>query len=252
LTRAGDDFRDARRFRAGAGATERRSLCLLVGAAVVLVASGCRPPRDYYRETAYMARLGEELRAQANRAPGQSVEPASAERAVVVPIALEPSPMRLEFAPEERPAAPRVDEGAVRERALQGQTPAEETGPAPTTAIQFDRARFSDFLRAQYEVAVLEAKAINGRLAGGANILRVEFIPRARSDESLLKEFLLICAATAGMDAQDTVDVVVGLAADAQLLPWMSLKASMADFTAYRDGRLSLKEWQKRVEIVRY
>lgn len=218
---------------------------LATGCLVVSTVVGCQAPRNYYLETAYMMRLGEETRAESGRKPGEPLVPTDANRSVVVPIDLKGmTDSRLE----------RLPDGAALADPTTEVTRIEATSESslPMMSVDFDRAKFVTFLRSRYEIAVIEAKAINGRLAKGENILRVEFIPRARTDDSTLKEFLLICAATVGMDAKQSVDTVIGMGVNAQLLPTMSLRLSLSAFREYQDGRLSLTDLRKQLEWVKY
>lgn len=213
------------------------------GLLALALASGCGAPANDYVATAYMLRFGEEQRRESGRTVGEIVVPSDAQRAARMAI---PTPDNNNVTLEKLPDDPPV--------AAPNPTPAVVTPPvaADAVAVDLDRARLVNFLKTSHEVAVVDAQALNGRLVGGKNILRVEFVPRARSDESLLREFALVCASVLGMDKNRTVDTVLLLAIDARFLPWMSMKTEMPDFEKYQSNATPLKEWRRRIETVRY
>ena len=213
----------------------------LAGALVTAVVVSCGPPETYYVKTQFMRRFGEETRERTGRAIGETVVPPAAQLPVVVPIAVDPDEPSGLF-----PASDHV-------RVAQASPIDVESRPESSAVvpIDVDRTRLAEILRTRHEVGVVDAKAINGRFTGGENLLRVEFVPRSRDEAVVQREFLLICAVVVGMDRSGTVDAVVGLATDTQLMPWMSLRADLRVFEAYQSGELSLDEWQARIETRR-
>lgn len=206
---------------------------------IVAAVWGCGAPVNDYVSTAYMLRFGEEQR----RARGR---------------ALDETPLYPETKHPLRVAVPLFDKESVTLEPL-----TEESSPKPSLSppekpsteavgVGLDRGRLGEYLRRSHEIAVFDVQALNGRLVGGKNVLRIEFVPKARSEESLLREFALVCAAVLGMDQNRTVDTVLLLAIDAQLMPWMSMKTEMAEFEKYQSNAISLKEWQQKIETVRY
>ena len=215
-----------------------------IGALLVAVLGGvlfvaCRAPSDDFKTTAYMMRLGEETRDRSGRALGEAVVPPEAQRPVVVPIVVgEPLPFHFVRASDESVLPTEIDVTRPQERVV-----------AP---IAIDRERLTTFLRTKYEIGIVDIKTINGRFTGDENILRVEFMAASRNEEEILRDFMFICAAAVGMDTESTVDVIVGLATDPQLLPWVRLRVDVASFAAYQAGDLSLEEWKNEIEIQRF
>lgn len=232
-------------FALGSGARHLNlsEMCRLqVGWTGVTVAMmvGCGAPVNDYVSTAYMLRFGEEQRRASGRALDEATLYPEARHPLRVAIPLpEKEGVTLEPLAEEPKATPSVFSSPSPERSL-------------TEAVGLDRERLAEYLRRSHEIAVFDVQALNGRLVGGKNVLRIEFVPRARSEESLLREFALVCAAVLGMDRNRTVDTVLLLAIDAQLMPWMSMKTDMAEFEKYHSDAISLKEWQQKIETVRY
>ncbi|MBM3216204.1 hypothetical protein FJZ36_14965 [Candidatus Poribacteria bacterium] len=217
-----------------------RPVSALLGLGCVLLTAGCSAPANYYRQTAYMTRLGEETRRQTGRRLGSSELQPGLSTNLAFDMA-DGAEIRLAPVALTSPDAnvlPRLDP-----------VPTDPTSAEP---IGIDRSRLIEFLRRRYEVAVVDTQALNGRIAGSQNVLRVEFLPRARSDESLMREFALICAAVQGMDDGRSIDTVVALATSAGFLPWLSMRADLSRFDAYQKGTISLEEWRRGVEIARY
>jgi hypothetical protein len=217
---------------------------IAVAVCAVVVTVGCGAPVNDYVTTAYMLRFGEEQRRATGRTVGEVVVPSDAQRAARLAI---PTP------DNDRVVLERLSEDASAP-AAQNLSPSLVAPPATpdAVAVDLDRARLVEYLKTAHEVAVVDAQTLNGRLVGGKNILRVEFVPKARSDESLLREFALVCASVLGMDKHRTVDTVLLLAIDARFLPWMSMKSEMSDFEKYQSDAISLKEWRRNIETVRY
>jgi len=212
----------------------------LLATTLMVAILGCGAPlTNDYVLTAYMLRMGEEQRRATGRTLGEIAVPPEAQRAI-------------------RMAMPTTDNNRmVLERLAEG-TPTTPPSLPPVVAtpeavgVEVDRSRLVTFLKTTHEIAVVDVQAFNGRLIGGRNLLRIEFVPRARSDESLLREFALACATVLGMDKNRTVDTILLLAVDAQFLPWMSMKTEMSDFEKYQSGAISLKEWRRNIETIRY
>ncbi|GIX07203.1 MAG: hypothetical protein KatS3mg115_1606 [Candidatus Poribacteria bacterium] len=203
---------------------------------VPLLVGACAAPTPWLRETAKMSQAGEEFRRESGRRPGEIVLPASVHQPTVVPIELG-DPIPFHFVPLPATVAPA--------EALEAPTAPPERR---VTAVAVDSERLVQFLRTRYNIGVVDVRAVNGRFTGEENLLRVEFIPRARDEETALRDFLFVCAAALGMDPGRTVDRIVGLAVDLQLLPWLRLSTAVEDFERYRAGELTFDEYREKVE----
>ena len=222
-------------------ATRGSAFGAVAAAVMATLIVGCHAPQNLHQQTQFMRMFGEETRSKTGRALGESVIPPEAQPPVVVPIAVnEDEPLGLIAVGDH---ARIMGEGAAPR-------PSVDQARAPVR-IAVDREQLAEFLRTRHDVGVVDAKAINGRFTNTDNILRVEFIPADRSESVARRDFMLICAVTVGMDREGTVDAVIGLATDPQLLPWMSLRATLADFEAYQSGELTSEQWNQRIETRR-
>jgi hypothetical protein len=192
---------------------------------LVLMACGAHPPKDYYREFALMERLGEEIR----RERGREIGSKGPTDELIEPLTL----------PFEASRTPII---SLILRIPQ----TKEVGK-----VAFDPDLLKRFLIEKQEIEVSRVEAVNGRAKGGKNVIRVSFIPRSLTDDELLSEYLIICAAVKGFDGENnSVDVVVGLIEDENtLLPYIALQSNMEDYQELEGGKIEYREWASRVEV---
>ncbi|HID55279.1 TPA: hypothetical protein EYP37_02030 [Candidatus Poribacteria bacterium] len=194
----------------------------------VLVSCALHPPVDYYYEFALMERLGEEIRAQTGREIG--VAKADTVQSI--------KPLSLPFQMDEAPTVSLIS------RTSQG----EASGVAE---IPFAPDMLRKFLSENQGINVSRVELINGRAKGGRNVVRVSFLPKSLTDEELLAEYLIICAAVRGFDKEyNSVDTVVGLIEDENtLIPYIALQSDVKDYIDLEGGRIGYRDWTSRVEV---
>jgi len=203
----------------------RLSLSLLIP--FILASCALHPPVDYYYEFALMERLGEEVRAQTGREIGVT----GAESRRETPLSL----------PFQFTDAPTVS--------LISRISQTETGGA--AEIPFAPDMLKKFLSENQGIDVNRVELVNGRAKGGKNVVRVSFLPKSLTDEGLLSEYLIICAAVRGFDKEsNSVDTVVGLIEDENtLIPYIALQSDMKDYIDLEGGRIGYRDWTSRVEV---
>ena len=194
----------------------------------ISVSCALHPPVDYYHEFALMERLGEEIRAQSGREIGATIR---AEDHVVKPLS-------LPFQTNEVPIVSLIS------RISQTET----NGVAE---IPFAPDTLKKFLSENQGIDVSRVELVNGRAKGGKNVVRVSFLPKSLTDEGLLSEYLIICAAVRGFDREsNSVDTVVGLIEDENtLIPYIALQSDMKDYIDLEGGRIGYRDWTSRVEV---
>lgn len=164
----------------------RLSLSLLIP--FILTSCALHPPIDYYHEFALMERLGEEIRAQTGREIGVAREEAQSMK-----------PLSLPFQVDETPIISLISRTS-------------QTEARGVTEMPFTPDMLKKFLSENQGIDVSRVELVNGRAKGGKNVVRVSFLPKSLTDEDLLSEYLIICAAVRGFDKEhNSVDTVVGL-----------------------------------------
>ena len=214
------------------------TLVLTVLLAACAMFAACAGPSDWYSETAYMLRYGEDARHADGRAAGEVVTPRSARLPELVPL-MTPAQTRAHrvvaadgaFVTPERPAA---------------------SDSSRATPVSIDLDRLTAFLREQQGVGVVDIRVRNGRYAGASNELHVRIVTSERTEVDAMHDFALICAGVFGMDSSGTVDVVEASAVDGALTPWLGLQTTMDAFDEYQRGDIDLAGWVKSLDMRQY
>lgn len=174
-----------------------------------------------------MERLGEEIRSETGRRP----EP-------LMPPPVVSSPLEAPFPAE-----------ATLTVSLASSIP-QTIKPQEVDKIEINPEALKKFLREEQGVEAVRVEAINGRLKGGKNVVKVSFIPKSGSDEAILKEYLIICAAVKGFDREGSVDQVIGLIEDETTrLPYMAFQSDLEGYRRFERGEISFEEWKEEVEV---
>lgn len=101
--------------------------------------------------------------------------------------------------------------------------------------------------QAGFDVVVI--RIINGRLEGKENTVRVNFVPKALSYDSIYKQFLKLCAIVEVTQTQKgTVDKVNAIVENDNK-PYMMLESSIENYKAYMEEEISLEKWITDLEI---
>lgn len=104
----------------------------------------------------------------------------------------------------------------------------------------------------QAGIDVVGIRVINGRLEGKDNLVRVTFLPKALSYDSIYKQFLKLCAVVdASQNQKGTIDKISAIVEE-DGKPYMMLEGSIENYKAYMDEKISLEEWIGHLEIQRY
>lgn len=95
-------------------------------------------------------------------------------------------------------------------------------------------------------ITVRSVELVNGRLEGGKNSVRVNFI--SESVKLVNERFFTICAVIYHLNkSSKTIDVVIGIAEDSQSNLLGALQSNMEDITAWMDNKITRAEWFSRI-----
>jgi len=101
-------------------------------------------------------------------------------------------------------------------------------------------------------VDVVAIRIINGRMEDKENLVRVNFVPKALSYDSIYKQFLKLCAVIEAIQTQKgTVDKVNAIV-EKDNIPYMMLESSIENYKAYMNEEISLEEWINHLEIKKF
>lgn len=238
------------------------TLCLLFS--FFYGCSSIQTPDDYYQQVLEI----EKNQSTAN--PAKPEESAKSENAIAMSPAgeqsLESSSAELPklqteedaLSPKERDELPsaNIDEPveesivAKQEEAYEEPEPPRREAiaqPPPTQPIAVAPELIKIALSsAGLEINVRNLELVNGRLTGGKNSVRINFL--SESIDTMDSKFVAICAVLYHLD-RDTksVDVIVGMAEDNQSNLLAIYQSDMSDVTAWMNNKLSPAEWRSRI-----
>jgi len=236
--------------------------CLLVFTYGCSVSS----PTNYYEQVLEIEEYGEEARRDSGRSPGEIVESESEpeliniEKPPVVQLESdEPEPEEETSVVDEREEAQEPEtqaenireEEKVREepprRELVKQEEEAVVSLVPLEPVAVASGVIKTALNApELGVNVRAAEAVNGRLSGGKNSVRVNFA--SDSLEEVVGKFITICAVIYHLDkGSRTIDVIVGIAEDRQSNLLAIFQSNMSDITAWMTNEITRSEWYSRV-----
>ncbi len=202
----------------------------------LLTVLSCYAPKDYYLELAKMEHLGAKLRQESGGIPSEQ----RMEDPVV--LAFEPGQTKSELIQFDVRSTTDEDNSSIPTRIFRD--------PVPIAVNQEALKRTLN----QKGIVVTEIRAVDDRLKGQSNILRIAFVPQAFSDEAVYEAYLLISAVVRGADTgEGTVDKVIGIVEDQSANTRMILEGQIQDYINYIEGqKISQQEWLKRLKIKRF
>ena len=96
------------------------------------------------------------------------------------------------------------------------------------------------------EINVRNLELVNGRLTGGKNSVRINFL--SDSIDTTDSKFVAICAVLYHLDRETkTIDVIVGMAEDDKSDLLAIYQSDMSDVTDWMNNKLSPGEWRSRI-----
>jgi len=99
---------------------------------------------------------------------------------------------------------------------------------------------------ASLEIAVRNIELVNGRLSGGKNSVRINFL--SESVDTIDSKFVAICAVIYHLDRENSsIDVIVGMAEDKQSNLLAIFQSDMKDISAWMNNKISPAEWRLRI-----
>jgi hypothetical protein len=226
-------------------------LCVLCSLTLLSYAcSSLTPPDDYYQEVLEMEKHGEQVRSDTGRQPGE----------IIIPVK-EPEPVKVE-----RPPANQLTQEVVQQdveeililnqekEEIQEQPPqreAIEKSPSPQILPSTPIAVAAEVIKsalnsADLGISVRTVELVNGRLRGGKNSVRVNFL--SESLDLIDDRFVAICAVIYHLDrGKNTVDVVAGIAEDGQANLIAIVQSEMDNIAAWMNNEISRAEWFSKV-----
>jgi len=233
--------------------SEVRGLKLYVLCSLILFSYACSsltPPDDYYQDVLEMEKHGEQARRDTGRQPGEIITPVE-----------EPEPIKIE-----RPFANQLTQEVVQqdieeisilareEEEIQEQPPRREAIEKPsspqilpsgpiTVAAEVIKSALNS---ADLGISVRTVELVNGRLSGGKNSVRVNFL--SESLDFIDDRFVAICAVIYHLDrGKNTVDIVAGIAEDRQANLIAIVQSDMNNIAAWMNNEISRAEWFAKV-----
>jgi len=209
--------------------------------------SAISPPADYYQQVLEVEEHGEQVRRDTGRRPGEVVEPV--EDLEPITAAKSSAYQLTPEQPEETSVTEQAEvqektEESTRREVVRESSLSPEPSPEPI-AIASDVVKNALTL-ADLEISVRTVELLNGRLSGGRNSVRVNFL--CESVDAIDDKFVAICAVIYHLDAKtNTVDVIVGIAEDEQTNLLAILQSDMSDVAAWINNELSRAEWFSKV-----
>ena len=226
-------------------------LCVLCS--LILFSYACSsltPPDDYYQEVLEMEKHGEQARSDTGRQPGEIITPVK-----------EPEPVKVE-----RPTVKQLTQEVVQQdveeililnqekQEIQEQPPQREAVEKPLSpqilpslpiAVAAEVIK-SALNSADLGISVRTVELVNGRLSGGKNSVRVNFL--SESLELIDDRFVAICAVIYHLDRdKNTVDIVAGIAEDSQANLIAIVQSKMDNIAAWMNNEISRAEWFSKV-----
>jgi hypothetical protein len=238
----------------GAGSSALYDLYLITLCSMFLALCpfyGCSPPADYYQQVLEMEEHGEQVRRDTGRRPGEIItpirdtEPIETARSTEYQLmsdghqqqAEEISAIEQEEVQEEPEKPP--------QRELVQESPSSPRLPPEPIAVA------SDVIKSTLEVADIgvstrAVELVNGRLSGGKNSVRVNFL--SESVDAIDDRFVAICAVIYYLNKEkNTVDLIVGIAEDRQAKLLAVLQSDMSDVAAWMTDKITRAEWLSMV-----
>ena len=195
-------------------------------------------PRDYYYQFALIERWGAKRREKTQRK--------------VTDVVVHPEqtkPLIVAFFPEEK------DTGFKGIVPITKPDPSQIEKPETLAKSKVPVAITQDILTLtlnQAGIDVVAIRIVNGRLEDKENLVRVNFVPKALSYDSIYKQFLKLCAVIEVIQAKKgTVDKVNAII-EKDDMPYMMLESSIENYKAYMNEKISLEEWISHLEITKF
>jgi hypothetical protein len=226
---------------------------LYVLCSLILLSYACSslmPPDDYYQEVLEMEKHGEQARSDTGRQPGEIITPVK-----------EPEPVEVE-----RPTVKQLPQEVVQQdveeililnqekEEVQEQPPQREAVEKPVSpqilpslpiAVAAEVIK-SALNSADLGISVRTVELVNGRLSGGKNSVRVNFL--SESLDLIDDRFVAICAVIYHLDrGKNTVDIVAGIAEDSQANLIAIVQSKMDNIAAWMNNEISRAEWFSKV-----
>lgn len=205
--------------------------------------SNVGPPDDYYNQVVDMEDQGEQVRQEAGRRPGEIVVPPS-----------NPEPIKVAKTPAQQVVEEAKGQKTIEEPVIQETTEAQEKPAQRETIRELSQEPIaleaevikSALNSSDLKVGIRTVELLNGRLSGGKNSIRINFIPE--SIEKVDEKFGSICAVVYYLDSEsNTVDVIVGLAEDKQSNLLAILQSNMEDILSWMTSEITRTEWYSRI-----
>ncbi len=233
--------------------SEVRVLKLYALCSLVLFFYACgsfTPPDDYYREVLEMEKHGEQARSDTGRQPGEIITPVRG----LEPVEIErPSSKQLTQEVVQQDVEEIILLNQEKEETLE-QPPQREAIEKPSLpqmlpsgpiAIAAEVIR-SALNSADLGISVRTVELVNGRLSGGKNSVRVNFL--SESLDFIDDRFVAICAVIYHLDrGKNTVDIVTGIAEDSQANLIAIVQSDMSNIAAWMNNEVSRAEWFSKV-----
>ncbi|MBD3183728.1 hypothetical protein GF312_15670 [Candidatus Poribacteria bacterium] len=225
------------------------SILMILG--LIYACSTVTPPDNYYENVLEMENYGEETRQETGRKPGEVVKPPESEETEVV----ENTPMRELPLQEDQKSEEKILV-VENEKSLEEQDPPpmreiiEEPKPAPK-AIPVNTS--ADVMKiamnnADLGIGARNVEIVNGRLNGGKNSVRVNFL--CNSIDRIYEKFVGICAVIYHLDKNaESIDVIVGIAEDDLANMIAIIQSDMDDVTAWMTDEISRSEWFSKITV---
>ena len=209
------------------------------------------PPDDYYQQVLELEQYGEQIRRDTGRHPGEMVTPVDDSE----PVRIVESPVYqlLSDAPQQQAEGTSItEEEEVQEepeepprREVVREPLPSSTQPPKPIAVASDVIK-SALKAADLEISARAVESVNGRLSGGKNSVRVNFL--SESINAIDSKFVTICAVIYYLNREaNTVDLVIGIAEDEQANLLAILQSNMNDIMAWMTSDISKAEWLSRV-----
>jgi hypothetical protein len=201
-----------------------------------------------------MEEYGEQARRDSGRRPGEIIEPVKETEPVILSNSpgeeMEVSDNIQQNTEEMPPPVEENTEFEVSEEPPPEREIIKEPEPVPERRLE-PIAVASDVIKSALNSADLGINArsvelVNGRLSGGKNSVRVNFL--TQSIDLIDDKFVAICAVIYHLNSEkNTVDSVVGIAEDQQVNLLAIFQSDMSDIAAWMRNEISRAEWFSRI-----
>ncbi len=241
-------------------------ICFLVS--LLIAFWGCSafsPPTDYYQKTLEMEKsAGRSYKGPTSSRSGDTLVAQTQESTKVVRLLSEDPPIVevITRSPEEDNDGKSRPEIYETNKHVQPSIARQETEIPPIPPVNISSSNennklvknepisvSSEVIKNAFEFARINVRSVelvNGRMEGGKNSIRVNFI--CESAELVNEKFFAICAVIYHLNkSSKTIDIVIGIAEDSQSNLLGALQSNIEDITAWMDNKITRAEWFSRV-----